>query len=92
MDDREPPRSGAETAFLREVTAGGSLSRVDLDETDWVRCIELIYTYADMGLGLVDASVIAVAERLGVTTIATVNPRDFRVVRPAHCDAFDLVP
>ena len=33
-----------------------------------------------------------VAERLKVTTIATLNHRDFTVVRPAHCDAFELVP
>lgn len=82
----------AEVAFLREVTAGGSLNRVDLNEADWARSIELIEGYADLGLGLVDASIIAIAERLAVTTIATVNPRDFRVVRPKHCDAFDLVP
>ena len=45
-----------------------------------------------MDLGTVDAAVIAIAERLNVTTLATINPRDFRVVRPAHCDAFELVP
>lgn len=82
----------AEAAFLREVTSGASLTRIDLDTPDWTRAIDLIDTYADLGLGLVDASVIAIAERLGVTTIATVNPREFRVVRPVHCDAFDLVP
>jgi len=36
--------------------------------------------------------VIAVAERLGVATIATLNRRDFTVVRPAHCDALTLIP
>jgi hypothetical protein len=35
---------------------------------------------------------IAIAERLGLTRIATLNHRDFRVVRPSHCDAFELVP
>jgi uncharacterized protein len=40
----------------------------------------------------VDASVITIAERLGVTTIATLNHRDFTVVRPRHVDAFELVP
>ncbi len=48
--------------------------------------------YADLDLGTVDAAVIAIAERLNVTTLATINPRDFRVVRPAHCDTFELVP
>jgi predicted nucleic acid-binding protein len=41
---------------------------------------------------LVDASIIAVAERLNVTTIATLDRRDFTVVRPVHCQAFELIP
>jgi predicted nucleic acid-binding protein len=48
--------------------------------------------YADMDLGTVDAAVIAIAERLNIVTLATINPRDFPVVKPAHCDAFELVP
>lgn len=52
----------------------------------------MIVVYAEVGLGIVDVSVIAVAERLGVTTIATLNRRDFAVVRPAHCDTLDLMP
>lgn len=43
-------------------------------------------------LGLVDASTVAIAERLDVTTMATLDHRDFPVIRPAHCDVFDLVP
>jgi predicted nucleic acid-binding protein len=39
-----------------------------------------------------DASIIAIAERLDLTTIATLNHRDFAVVRPAHCDGFELIP
>lgn len=81
----------AEARFLRLVTTG-ELRVVDLRLADYQRCIALIETYADMGLGLVDASVITVAENLNLTTIATLNERDFRVVRPAHCDAFELIP
>lgn len=83
------PRS--ESAFLQLITTR-QLQVIDLVIADWERCIELIDTYADLGLGLVDASVIAIAERLKVTTIATLNHRDFTVVRPAHCKAFQLLP
>lgn len=48
--------------------------------------------YADLGLGLVDASLIAVAEHDNQSTIATLNHRDFTVVRPARIDAFELLP
>lgn len=67
-------------------------SRPDLSATDWGRCAELIDQYADLGLGLVDASVVAVAERLGITTIASIDRRDLLVVRPRHTDAFTLIP
>jgi predicted nucleic acid-binding protein len=49
-------------------------------------------TYADMRLGGTDASVIALAERYGVTRIATLNRRHFAVVRPNHTPAFTLLP
>lgn len=81
----------AEAAFLAAI-ASGELSRVDLHDTDWRRVHELVATYADLGLGLVDASVVAVAERLGITRLATLNHRDFTVVRPRHVAAFELVP
>jgi predicted nucleic acid-binding protein len=49
----------------------------------------LLVTYADLHLGFVDASVVALAERLEITQIATLNHRDFR---PHHVDAFELLP
>jgi len=81
----------SESAFLQLITEQ-HLRVIDLNLIDWGRCIELIDTYADLRLGLVDASVVAVAERLGVTSIATLNHRDFSVVRPAHCDGLELIP
>ncbi len=35
---------------------------------------------------------ITLAERLGTTRIATLNDRHFRVVRPRHTAAFELLP
>jgi uncharacterized protein len=89
IEDRLGP--AAEAIFLRTVTSP-AVEIVDLIAADWVRVIELVETYADLGLGTVDASIIAIAERLGVTTIATMNHRDFSVVRPTHTDGFGLVP
>ena len=53
---------------------------------------ELVWQYRDLPLGAADASIVALAERLAVTAIATVDRRDFRVVRPRHVDEFELVP
>jgi predicted nucleic acid-binding protein len=81
----------AQAGFVEMVTAG-RLEVVDLTPADWARVHELVVAYADLPLDLVDASIVAIAERLDLSTIATLDHRDFRVVRPAHCDAFDLVP
>ena len=48
--------------------------------------------YQNLPLGGTDASLIAVAERLGATRIATLDRAHFSIVRPAHCDAFELTP
>ena len=80
-----------EASFTASVAAG-DFTVTDLTADDWHRVAELVEQYGDMDLGTVDAAIIAIAERLNVTTLATINPRDFRVVRPAHCDAFELAP
>jgi len=89
IEDRLGPQ--AEARFLRFVTSG-LVQIVDLGADDYARCIELILGYEDLGLGLVDASIIALGERLSISHIATLNRRDFLVVRPRHTDAFELLP
>lgn len=81
----------AEAAFLASLTADDP--RIEpLTSDDYQRSSQLVETYGDLDLGFVDASVVAVAERLGIGTVATINHRDFRVVRPRHRDNFELVP
>jgi predicted nucleic acid-binding protein len=54
--------------------------------------IELVDTYRDFPLGTVDATVVACAERLGISDIVTLDHRHFRVVRPGHVKDFTLLP
>jgi hypothetical protein len=49
---------------------------------------ELVDTYLDLPLGIVDAAVIAIAERLRLAEDATIDHRHFSVVRPRHVPAF----
>jgi uncharacterized protein len=83
--------TSGEVRLLRELEAS-SLAFEPFEPPDLGRVAELMETYADLRLGTVDASVIAIAERLGATTIATLDRRHFTVVRPRHVDAFELVP
>lgn len=68
------------------------LQAVATEPGDWVRITELVERYADLPLGVVDATVVAVAERLQVSTLATLDRRHFAVVRPRHVEGFELVP
>ena len=69
----------AELAWLEDLAAG----RYNVewhDEADWSRARELARRYRSLALGLVDAVVIAVAERLSADAIATLDLRHFGAV------------
>lgn len=78
-------------SFLEDVLAG-AYRREEPNDHDLRRAADLQEQYADLGLGVVDASVIALVERLGEPKVATLDQRHFRTVRPLHVDALDLVP
>ena len=81
----------AEVRFLGDFAAGNLISE-PVTGDDWIRIAELVGRYRDLPLGTVDASVVAAAERLHVTQVATLDHRHFTVVRPAHAPAFELLP
>jgi len=87
--DRDGP--AAQHQFLATIAAG-EIEAIDLIAADWARVTELCDTYADLSLDVIDASTIAAAERLDQTVIATLDHRDFRIVRPNHTEAFELLP
>lgn len=79
----------AEARFLK------SLSDYDVEpplSDEWSRISELVTRYGDFPLGGTDASVIVLAERLRTPLVATLDRRHFQAVRPAHCEAFEIVP
>lgn len=83
--------TGQELLFLQAID-DGDLALVELVAEDMSRVIELVDTYRDFPLGTTDASVIAIAERLSVTEIATLDRRHFPNVRPRHADYLTLLP
>ncbi len=80
----------AEVRFLGDL-ASGSLIPEPVAAADWLRIAELVSKYRDLPLGTADASVIAAAERLGVTDIATIDRRHFTVVQ-STLGALTLLP
>ena len=81
----------AEAAFVRAV-ADRHYTVEWLEDSDLVRTAELVEAYADLELGFVDASLVAMAERLDVGVVLTTDRRHFGVVRPRHADRLRLVP
>ncbi len=77
--------------FLRSL-ADGDFSAVELTSTDYARMAELVATYGDLPLGTTDASVVAIAERLKLIEVATLDRRHFTVIRPNHVNALTLLP
>jgi predicted nucleic acid-binding protein len=85
--------AAAEALFLDALAPGGRFRIGELDPAvDLPRIAALVRGYANLPLGTVDAAVVALAERFGATTLATTDRRDLSIVRPAHTDAFTLVP
>jgi hypothetical protein len=81
--------AAAERRFV-ESLATGELAVENVTMADLRRCASLLEHYPR--IGFVDASVVAVAERLRLRAIATTDHRDFSTIRPAHIAAFELVP
>ena len=86
-------RVGARAASaVLESILQGEMRLEPVTSDDLPRILMVMRQYADANIGLVDASIVAVAERLGVRSVLTLDRRHFGPIRPAHCEAFDLVP
>jgi hypothetical protein len=79
----------AEMQFVQAV-ADGEVVAQDLTSADWDRLLEVMGDYPD--LGFVDASLVSVAKRLKVTSLATPDRRHIGKVRSRHVRAFRLRP
>lgn len=81
----------AEVWFLGDL-ATGTVHVEQVHAADWLRIAELVGRYSDLPLGTVDASLVAVCERRGVADVATLDRRDFAVIRPQGLPRLTLLP
>lgn len=86
---RERLGADVEQRFVASLAAGELLVE-PLSTADLIRTAALMRQRPD--IGFVDASLVAVAERLKVDRIATTDRRHFASIVPAHRMAFTLVP
>ena len=64
----------------------------ELDLPDLQRSNEIMNQHADANVGLVDAAVVAVAERLNINRILTIDQRHFSMFRPKNLGFLELLP
>lgn len=60
--------------------------------TDFERAAAVLRNYNDANIDFVDACIVAMAERLNITKILTVDRRHFQIFRPKHCKSFEIIP
>ena len=83
--------SRALRAFRADVRADAYL--VEWWPTAAREAAEVADRYADLGIGLTDASLVVLAARVGSVDVATFDERHFRAVRPLRgAEAFRLLP
>lgn len=59
---------------------------------DYARSSEIRRKYNDANIDFVDVCLVAMAERLNITKILTIDRRHFSSFRPKHCDSFQIFP
>jgi len=79
------------TTLLSDIIAG-DYHVENLSSMDYARIAQICSQYRDTLVGFVDAAVLAVVERLGETKVVTLDQRHFRMLRPRHIDALQLLP
>lgn len=81
----------AELALLFEV-ARGAYRLEPFSAADIARAVAVIERYADLRLGLADASIVVLADRYNTLDILTLDERHFRVLAGPGGRPFRLLP
>lgn len=83
---------GADAArALRENLADGAWA-VEWWPAAMRRTVEVAEQWSDAAVGLADASLVALAERIRTTSVATLDERQFRLFSTASGQTFRLLP
>lgn len=81
----------ATVTLLGEV-ARGAYRLAAFGADDIARARDIIKRYADLGIGLADASIVVLADALGTRDVLTLDERHFRALRRSGGGTFRLLP
>ncbi len=82
--------SKIELIFLQEIIKTSFQLEILKDE-DIIRIIEILKKYETLNIGYVDASIVAIAERLKINKILTLDRKHFELIAPKGFDFFDIL-
>lgn len=57
-------------------------------QEDYSHSAEILRQYSDAKPDFVDTMIVAIAERLNITRVLTLDRRDFQLIRPKHLQRF----
>jgi predicted nucleic acid-binding protein len=77
---------------LLEQVATGAHELVVFTPDDLEAAVAVVRRYADLGIGLTDASLVVLADRYRTNRIFTLDERHFRALEPLGGGAFELLP
>ncbi|ERN41247.1 putative nucleic acid-binding protein, contains PIN domain protein [Rubidibacter lacunae KORDI 51-2] len=77
--------------FLKGIPAS-RFETIFATDADIARAAMILEQYIDSKVDFVDACIMAIAERLDIPTVLTIDRRDFQIFRPRHCQGFILKP
>ncbi len=80
--------TGKSLGFCRE----GGVGIFPLEKVHYPLCRDLMRCYKDLPMDLADATLVALAETLGVSRVFTLDHKDFSIYRFKHTRRFTLIP
>ena len=83
---------GRAQAALLEGVARGAYQLEAFDAADIARAKEVVDRYADLEIGVADASIVVLAERHGTSDVLTLDQRHFRAMRIDRRRRFKVLP
>jgi predicted nucleic acid-binding protein len=81
----------AEVELLRQL-GGGQWELATLTPMDFANATDVVDRWRDERIGITDASLVVLSDRLRTKTIATLDRRHFGVLRAGDGRPFDLIP
>jgi len=78
-------------AFLKDLVEE-YFTYLPVDINDLKQALKVMARYQEVPLGLVDASIVALAERYRIQKILTLDRRHFSLIKPEKMPYFELLP